>query len=206
MRKILYLLLLILPLSLVAQSQAGDFLDKAIAKMKADAALQMDYTYTVYDNNGKVMQADKGVMRLDGNKYSLLMNEIKVWCNGVTQWSYMNGIDEIYITDASSPEAQNLSPLYVMEMYKGGYKASLGNAGKETGVVLEALSPDANINKVKLCFDAADHRLKTMNIYISGQGSVYVVLDGYTSHCKFPDNIYECPVKEYSSAEIVDMR
>lgn len=206
MRKVLYLLLFILPLSLVAQSQAGEFLDKAIGKMKADAALQMDYTYTVYDNNGKVMQADKGVMRLDGDKYSLLMNGIKVWCNGVTQWSYMSAIDEIYITDASSPEAQNLSPLYVMEMYKDGYKATLGNVGKEVEVVLEASSSDNNINKVKLCFDAVDSRLKTMNIYMPGQGSVYVVLDGYTPHCKFPDSVYECPVKEYSSAEIVDMR
>ena len=129
MRKTVILLLLLLPAMAFAQSAAVEFLDKAVAAMKADAAVQMDYSSTVYDEDGKAVQTDKGVMRLDGNRYSLLMDEMKVWCNGNVQWSYMSSVNEIYITDAASDEAQNMSPLYIMEKFRDGFDASMEKKG-----------------------------------------------------------------------------
>ena len=121
MKNIFLLMLLFLPLCGKAQMlDAEAMLDKAVEVMNADAPLQMDYSYTVYDDDGEVVVNDKGVMRLDGNRYSLVMDKMGVWCNGKTQWSYMLEIDEIYITDSSSDEAQNLSPLFIMENYRNG--------------------------------------------------------------------------------------
>lgn len=198
--------MLLFPLLLPAQETAEAFLDKAVKAMKDDSAVQMDYTYTVYDENGKVVQADKGILRLNGSSYSLLMDDMKVWCNGKVQWSYMSEINEIYITDASSPEAQNLSPLYIMEMYRAGYSAAMNSTNGRTEVTLETSSPDNNINKVKLQFDASTLRLESMFIYMAGQGYIEVALDAYTAHCTFPAGVYECPLKDYPTAEVVDMR
>lgn len=198
--------MLLFPLLLPAQETAEAFLDRAVKAMKDDSAVQMDYTYTVYDENGKVVQADKGILRLNGSSYSLLMDDMKVWCNGKVQWSYMSEINEIYITDASSPEAQNLSPLYIMEMYRAGYSAAMNSTNGRTEVTLESSSPDNNINKVKLQFDASTLRLESMFIYMAGQGYIEVALDAYTAHCTFPAGVYECPLKDYPAAEVVDMR
>lgn len=198
--------MLLFPLLLPAQETAEAFLDRAVKAMKDDSAVQMDYTYTVYDENGKVVQADKGILRLNGSSYSLLMDDMKVWCNGKVQWSYMSEINEIYITDASSPEAQNLSPLYIMEMYRAGYSAAMNSTNGRTEVVLETSSPDNNINKVKLLFAASTLRLESMFIYMAGQGYIEVALDAYTAHCTFPAGVYECPLKDYPTAEVVDMR
>lgn len=206
MKRIVFFFLLLFPLLVPAQETAEAFLDKAVKAMKDDSAVQMDYTYTVYDENGKVVQADKGILRLNGSSYSLLMNDMKVWCNGKVQWSYMSEINEIYITDASSPEAQNLSPLYIMEMYRAGYSAAMNSANGRTEVTLETSSPDNNINKVKLQFDASTLRLWSMFIYMAGQGYIEVALDAYTAHCTFPADVYECPLKDYPAAEVVDMR
>ena len=198
--------MLLFPLLLPAQETAEAFLDRAVKAMKDDSAVQMDYTYTVYDENGKVVQADKGILRLNGNSYSLLMDDMKVWCNGKVQWSYMSEINEIYITDASSPEAQNLSPLYIMEMYRAGYSAAMNSTNGRTEVTLETSLPDNNINKVKLQFDASTLRLESMFISLAGQGYIEVALDAYTAHCTFPAGVYECPLKDYPTAEVVDMR
>lgn len=198
--------MLLFPLLLPAQEKAEAFLDRAVKAMKDDSAVQMDYTYTVYDENGKVVQADKGLLRLNGNSYSLLMDDMKVWCNGKVQWSFMSEINEIYITDASSPEAQNLSPLYIMEMYRAGYSAVMNSINGRTEVTLETSSPDNNINKVKLLFAAPTLRLESMFIYMAGQGYIEVALDAYTAHCTFPAGVYECPLKDYPTAEVVDMR
>ncbi|MBO5787992.1 MAG: hypothetical protein J6R07_04885 [Bacteroidaceae bacterium] len=205
MRKTIILLLLLLPAMAFAQSAAVEFLDKAVAAMKADAAVQMDYSSTVYDENGKAVQTDKGVMRLDGNRYSLLMDEMKVWCNGKVQWSYMSSVNEIYITDAASDEAQNMSPLYIMEKFRDGFAASMEKKGNATDIVLESAGGDDNINKVLLRFGNGG-RLELMCIYMAGQGRIEVLLDEYTAHCSFPDSVYECPVEDFPSAEVVDMR
>lgn len=205
MRKTIILLLLLLPAVAFAQSAAVEFLDKAAFAMKADAAVQMDYSSTVYDENGKAVQTDKGVMRLDGNRYSLLMDEMKVWCNGKVQWSYMSSVNEIYITDAASDEAQNMSPLYIMEKFRDGFAASMEKKGNATDIVLESAGCDDNINKVLLRFGNGG-RLELMCIYMAGQGRIEVLLDEYTAHCSFPDSVYECPVEDFPSAEVVDMR
>ena len=116
MKKIIISLLLLFPLFAMAQKDAAVVLDNVVAAIKADAALQMDYTYTIFDEEGAVVYSDNGTMKLDNERYALDMDNMKIWCDGKTQWSYMKDIDEVYITAAGSDEAQNLSPLYIMEM------------------------------------------------------------------------------------------
>ena len=206
MKRTVFFLLLLFPLLLPAQEKAEAFLDRAVKAMKDDSAVQMDYTYTVYDENGKVVQADKGLLRLNGNSYSLLMDDMKVWCNGVAQWSYMADINEIYITDAGSAEAQNFSPLAVMEMYTQGYNLSMELQGGVVSVVLEAASPEQEVASVELLFNRSDNRLTTMFISLRGMGHIAVELTNYLAKCNFPAGDYECPLSSFPAAEVVDMR
>ena len=208
MKKIAFILFF-LPFVLYAQTgskEANALLDKAVAAIKNDAAVQMDYYYKVKDDDGTVVQQDEGVIKLDGDKYALIMGNMKVWCNGKVQWSYMKDIDEIYITDAKSDEAQNLSPLSVMEMYRAGYVSSLAQRGEFSVVTLTATKADAEISKVELHFAKGSSRLSAMFIYMTGQGSVEVRMKNYSAKCKFGKSQYECPVKQYPTAEVVDMR
>ena len=206
MRKLLILLLPLFSLVAVAQNAADTYIADVLSAMKSDAALQMDYSYKVYDDNGKVLVADKGIMRLDGNRYSLLMDNMKVWCDGTTQWSYMSEINEIYITSALSDEAQNLSPLYMMENYKERFTAKMVENTQCVDVVFTALDPESGVDKVELRFGNKDKRLQMMVIYMPGNGRTEVILDGYTAHCKFVASVYECPVGDFKGAEVVDMR
>lgn len=206
MRNAVIFLLFILPACLPAQQGDADILlGKAIAAMKADAAVRMDYIYNVYDEDNDIVQSDKGVMKLDGDKYALLMDNMKVWCDGSVQWCYMKEIDEIYITDASSDEAQSLSPLCVMEHYRENSTKSLERQG---GVDVVSLKPvqDGQVSKVELFFDSKNIRLKAMYVYMNGLGRVEALLEKYTPSCNFEAASYECPVKELPGAEIVDMR
>ena len=202
-----FFLLLVLPLAMVAQKRtAVGVLEQAVNNIEADAAVQMDYYYKVLDDDNTIVQQDDGIIRLDGNKYALIMDNMKVWCNGKVQWSYMADIDEIYITDAASDEAQNLSPLGVMEMYRTGYSSSIKKVGNTTVVTLDSMAADAEIGKVELCFPDSGHRLGSMTVYMNGQGRVEVQLKNYSAKCKFGKKQYECQLNEFPSAEVVDMR
>ena len=205
MKNIFIAFMLLLPLCSNAQLLDADaLLDKVIAGMKADLPLQMDYSYSLYDGDEALVR-DNGVMRLDVDRYSLLMGEMKVWCNGETQWSYMKEIDEVYITDASSDEAKSLSPLYVMENYRDFCSKSVDF---EKGLaVLTMRATDGNaVEKVVLYIDSSCNRLKGMDVFMSAQGCIKVILDKYQIKCNFAQEVYECPVKEFETAEIIDMR
>ncbi len=208
MKKII-LLLLFVPALLFAQNEAAEasaFLDKAVKAINADSPLQMDYSYKVFDDEGNSVQEDNGVIRLDGKRYALLMDNMKVWCNGKTQWSYMKEIDEIYITAAESEEAQSLSPLAVMEMYRKGYASSLSRNGDMALVRMTAEDEEADIDVVELEIDARNNRLVAMFVNMRSQGRVEVRLTNYAPKCSFAAGQYECPVGEYPAVEIVDMR
>lgn len=206
MRKAILVLLLIFPLAVVAQGDAAAFIEKAVAKLKSDAAVHMDYGYAVYDEGGRLLQEDTGIIRIDGNCYSLLMDNMKVWCDGKTQWSYMRDVNEIYITSATSEEAQNLSPLNMMERF---CKISSPVMKSENGKVVVALSNgsgEAEINKVVLRFDGNSYRLEGMSIYMTNAGRVEIELSNYAAKCKFAESSYVCPVSNFPGVEVVDMR
>ena len=208
MRYTLFLLLAMFQLPLFAQEAAVDasaVLDKALAGLKKSLPVRMDYDYEVFDVDGEQLQSDKGIIYIDNNRYALLMQDMKVWCDGEVQWSYMREVDEIYVTDADSDEAQNLSPLYIMEYYREGCSASAVSEGGAVAVTLKSMS-GGDVESVQLFIRESDYRLVSMVISMPGQGGVLVKLDGYVANCGVGDKVFKCPVDEFAGCEIIDMR
>ena len=206
MKRIVILFFALFPLFAVAQNGAAAMLDKAVAVIKSDAAVQMDYDYTVYDDDDVIVYSDNGTMKLDNDRYSLVMENMKVWCDGKVQWSYMKDIDEVYITGADSEEAQNLSPLYIMEKYRESYSMVLVDKGTSAMVILTSKEPEEEVERLELVIDKETARLQSLFIYMSAQGKVEVFLNNYVAKCSFGRNEYECPINAFPTAEIIDMR
>ena len=204
-----FVFLAMLQLPLFAQNEEVDadiVLDKALASIKADLPVRMDYDYKVFDDNTELLLNDKGIIYIDDNRYALLMQDMKVWCDGETQWSYMREINEVYITDAAADEAQNLSPLYVMEHYREGFSRSAVSKDGFTAVMLKAMNEDSDVECVLLLISEENYRLVSMIISMPGQGAVEIDLDGYVADCGVADDVFACPLDDYREAEIIDMR
>ncbi len=209
MRNLFFVFLAMLQLPLFAQNEEVDadaVLDKALASIKADLPVRMDYDYKVFDDNTELLMNDKGVIYIDNNRYALLMQDMKVWCDGETQWSYMREINEVYITDAAADEAQNLSPLYVMEHYRDGYSRSAVSKDGFTAVMLKAMNEDSDVECVLLLISEENYRLVSMIISMPGQGAVEIDLDGYVAKCGVDDDVFTCPLDDFREAEVIDMR
>lgn len=209
MRNLFFVFLAMLQLPLFAQNEEVDadiVLDKALASIKADLPVRMDYDYKVFDDNTELLMNDKGIIYIDDNRYALLMQDMKVWCDGETQWSYMREINEVYITDAAADEAQNLSPLYVMEHYREGFSRSAVSKDGFTAVMLKAMNEDSDVESVLLLISEENYRLVSMIISMPGQGAVEIDLDGYVAKCGVDDDVFTCPLDDFREAEIIDMR
>ena len=209
MRLLIFLLLAMFQLPLFAQKAAVDanvVLDNVLAGLKADAPVRMDYIYKVYDDDNELLQGDRGIIYVDNGRYALLMQDMKVWCDGTTQWSYMREVDEVYITDADSEEAQNFSPLYIVEHYRSVCELSAASKGGLVAVNLQAKGDDNGVGSIELLVSGDDNRLVSMTMYMPGQGRIDVELDGYVADCGADSALFACPLDEFSTAEIVDMR
>lgn len=209
MRNLFFVFLAMLQLPLFAQNEEVDadiVLDKALASIKADLPVRMDYDYKVFDDNTELLLNDKGIIYIDDNRYALLMQDMKVWCDGDTQWSYMREINEVYITDAAADEAQNLSPLYVMEHYREGFSRSAVSKDGFTAVMLKAMNEDSDVECVLLLISEENYRLASMIISMPGQGAVEIDLDGYVAKCGVDDDVFTCPLDDFREAEVIDMR
>ncbi|MBQ8270625.1 MAG: hypothetical protein IJZ22_05395 [Bacteroidaceae bacterium] len=204
---LMFALLLLSPIALVAQKQSAvEVLEHAIKSIEADAAVQMTFDYVVCDNAGAEQYADRGSLKLDGNCYSVLLTPMRLWCDGATQWSYMAANNEVYITAADSDEAQIYNPVYLMGLYKKGYKCSMEAHGGKNVITLTADGDEPSFDRVVITLDAKSMRPLSLRVFMSGQGYTDIAIDSYKPKCVFDKRVYRCPLEDYPDAEIVDMR
>lgn len=211
LEKILYLLLLtLLPLFVAAQEKgATGVLDAAVAKIKADAGVQMHFTITMNDGSGEEIYEDKGVMKMDGEKYALLTDQMKLWCDGATQWSYIVQNNEIYVSEPNADDARAFSPVHIMQLYKSGFRCELypaGTTAKVDAVKMTAVARDSEIRKVIIYINKQTGQPVELKVDYENGSSADIVVDSFKTKCKFAIKEFRCRVKDYRGAEVVDMR
>ena len=208
MKKIFLSLFLFVATFAVAQERrAVQLLDEAVAKIEKEAPVQMLFDYTVCDSEGNKQFSDNGSIKLNGGSYALLLTQLKMWCDGVTQWVYMASNDEIYISDASSDESQIYNPVFLMNLHKNGYDASLE---REKGNFMVTLLPSAgeqfSIEKVVIGLNGETLRPGSLRVYMGSQGWVDIAVSSYKPRCMFENRVYRCPLEDFPTAEVIDMR
>lgn len=207
MKKIILAILFFVPVVLSADNGTpAIILDKAIAALKADFPVRMTFTYTVYDADGLEESTENGLLCVsDGSRYAMLLDALRVWCDGKKQWNYMQQTNEIYITSADSEEAQNFSPVYLMELYKKGYSCLLEENGGCSTITLTAENEETSPDRVVVRLNNATMRPERLELYIKGQGHCVIGILGYENGVELDDAFFRCPLNEYPDTEIIDM-
>lgn len=214
MRRLLSVLCCLFSIVSFAANEGGEkVLDLAVAKLKADAGVQMEFVYSVFDADASLLFSEKGTLLIDSDRavkgkecFALLLEQLKIWCNGTVQWNYSGQTNEIYITDAESEEAQNLSPLYIMQLYKKGYSCSLKDEAGHSVITLLPAEGIGEFDKVIVTVDKATLRPVKIVLSMNGNGSTEIEINSYKTKCKLGSEHFTCPIKEFPNVEVVDMR
>ena len=200
---------LFVPAMLVAQDDARKLLDKAVATIKADAGVKMDFSITLYDVSGEELYGDKGVLKIDGQKYALLCDQMKLWCDGETQWSYLTSNNEIYVSEPNAEDARTFSPVHIMELYKEGYKSSIDkklSTAKLDAITLVANVRGVEIKNVTILLNKQTAQPERLKVVYENGTSADIEVDSYKAKCKFSTKEFRCREKDFRGVEFVDMR
>lgn len=202
-------MVLFIPAVLVAQDDARKMLDKAVAAIKANAGVMMDFTITLYDFSGDEQYSDEGVLKIDGQKYALLSDQMKLWCDGETQWSYLASNNEIYVSEPNAEDARTFSPVHIMELYKEGYKSCIDkklSTTKVDAVTLVANARGLEISKVTILLNKQTSQPEKLKVVYENGTSAEIEINSYKAKCKFSTKEFRCREKDFRGVEFVDMR
>lgn len=97
------------------QPTAGKVISDILSDIKT-SAIHTDFVLSVTGIKGSENQTITGWFVLKNNKFRLETNEIKVWFDGKTQWSYNTDNHEVSITEPSEEQLAQTNPLFILSL------------------------------------------------------------------------------------------
>ena len=169
----------------------------------------MGFTIRMSDASGEEIFDDKGTLKVDGEKYVLLTDAMKLWCDGATQWSYLAQNNEIYISEPNADDARAFSPVHLMELYKHGFKCAIDSklsTAKENAVTMTEIARGNDIKRVTVLLDKQNSLPVRLVVSYENGSTANITVDSYKGKCRFTNKEFRCREKSFPGAEVVDMR
>lgn len=200
-------------MGLFAQGDGTRCMAEAVERLTADYPLQMTFVVSMYNADGALQFVDEGSLRLGekqasslSEQYVLLMDNMKVWCDGHTLWSYMVPTNEVYILSPDDESARNFSPVHLMQLYNQGYSCNAKKCGDSNIVTIESQDEESELSKVEVILNASTLRPEKIVVYMGNDGYAELKIATYWPRCNFDSRIFSYPQQDYPDAELVDMR
>lgn len=133
MKKILFaLIMLVMYTQMFAQknvqpkiddSKAREILEAASEKLKSYKSMKYEFTYTMENKKENIKETKKGVIYMKGDMYKLSIAGQEIINNGETQWTFIEEVNEVQVSDPSENEdGESLTPYQMLTTYADKYK------------------------------------------------------------------------------------
>ena len=197
--------IMILTLPISAQGTAEIWLNKAAEKLRNKGT---EITFRIHEEGVRI----NGKLLMDGEKFLYDTDEMKIWYDGLTQWTLQIGDDynELYINNPSLEEQRSINPYVLLNSYKEHFTITDGGEKKHD---------DKLVHMVTLSSKDTIQRDESFNIYITSDGDLALLeliapngqlykidIHSMRNALTFPRETFAYPSKDYPADEIIDMR
>ncbi len=160
--------------------------------------------------NDKIVSEYKGTLLVKQQKYILDMENLKVFCNGETLWTYLVDAKEVNVTDYDSSDEEQLNPLHLMNTYKQHYTIKMIREEQQRGVMLQIidLTPkhSSAIAKVRLIINKEKKQIYRMIVSEKdGTNHTYFV-ESFLVNQRVDDSKFDFNAALYPNVELIDLR
>ena len=207
---------LILAISNIVLAQqdpkAKEILDAMSAKYKSISSFQADLSYTMTNKTEGINESYKGKIAVKGDMYRLMMQDQEIYNDGTTIWTFLPNLDEPEVTiDNNNPEAGDITPSSIFNVYQEGYKYLYLNStnidGKSYDIVdLVPNDKDAQYFKVRIEIGTNNRLLRTFTLF-DREGSEYTYLiTNFKSDVNLSDAYFRFDTSKLTEDQIIDIR
>ena len=205
----LVIALMITP-SIVAQSNqnAVKALNYVVNVLQKNA-IQTNFELSVKENASSKLQKMNGTFLMQGNKFVLNTNDMKVYFDGKTQWSYVPDVNEVSITNPTEKELAETNPLALLQAYKN--KSTIRFAAKsnsKTTLTIELIpkTKDSDFQKIVVVANKANNYPQSVQMTDKKGMMSTLTLSQFKTGVKTNNNTFTFITKNYKDIEINDLR
>lgn len=126
-----------------------------------------DFMLKVSEKNDVNSQSFSGKAILRADKFFLEMDELMVWFDGKTQWTYMMNADEVTITEPDAEELAQTNPITIISAFRSVSNINFSKTKSNINHLIE-FSPKtkkADFNKIVVALNKTSNQLAYVNIY-----------------------------------------
>ncbi len=201
MKRLLFLLSILLPVSLFAAESAESMLNRAADKIRTSKSISASFSVSSTDGNAS------GTITLAGDKFVMKSPQMSVWYNGRTQWTYVKQAGEVNITEPTPSELQQINPFAIINGFRQNYKAKVtSRSTAQTVLTLTANAPKAEIRKVVLTLSNSTLFPSKIVMSMAGGKSVTISVSNVKTGGTLSQSVFTFNPKSLPGVEVVDLR
>lgn len=187
--------------------KATDILDKTRGIIKAAPSVNAEFTLTSFSGTTKT-GVTQGNFSMQGQKYTLTTPDVKTWFDGKTQWTYMQGSDEVNVTTPTQEEIEKSSPLSFIDVYKRGFKGTVRNSNLRGKAVWEVtLKAKSKRQPSVIIVDIEKESYTPMCIRLLNDGDwTRIAITDFKKGKSLKESSFQFNTSDHPGVEVIDMR
>jgi len=112
--------------------------------------VKTNFELSVTEKNALPSQPISGTFIMRANKFSLDMDETKVWFDGKTQWLFQKSENEVSITEPTVDELAQINPMAILASFKAKSWIRFAKSKNTTTDLIELIPKNKNQDFVKV--------------------------------------------------------
>lgn len=188
---------------------ARQVLDQTASKLKNSGGIEASFEGTQFKGTHETGTAN-GHIQVQGNKFKIASNALTTWFDGRTQWTLMNGSDEVNVSNPTAAELQQVNPYTFINLYKSGYNLKLANTTYHGKACHEVrMQAQKHTNGIQLVIAVIDKRTQLpYSIRMKDNKGEWtrIRVNGLRTHQHWADSNFKFNQKNHPGIEVIDLR
>lgn len=184
-------------------------LDETASKLKSSGGIEANFEGTQFKGT-KETGSTTGNIQIQGSKFKISSSAMTTWFDGRTQWTLLNGSDEVNVSKPTTEELQQLNPYTFINLYKQGYNLKLSPTtyrGKSCHEVrLIAQNAGNKVQLVILVIDKQTHLPHSIRVKDNHGDWVRIRVNSLSTHKKWNDANFKFDQAGHPDIEVIDLR
>jgi outer membrane lipoprotein carrier protein len=212
--KKLFFILLSAFIAIAAQGQydakALEILEAMSKRYKAYTSFEANITSSMTNETEGIKEEFKGKITVKGDKFRLVMEDQEIINNGTTVWTYLPAAKEVNI-DNYDPDADEINPSKIYDLYKKGFKYVYLEDKTENGVLCEVVDlvpekKDAQYFKIRMNIGKKDRSIQSWTMFDRSGNRYKYSITKFTPNVTVAEAFFIFDPKKYPGVEIIDLR
>jgi len=191
-------------------ARALEILEAMSKRYKTFTSFEANITSSMTNETEGIKEEFKGKISVKADKFRLVMDDQEIINNGTTVWTYLPAAKEVNI-DNYDPDADEINPSKIYDLYKKGFKYMYLEDQTENGVLCDVVDlvpekKDAQYFKIRMNIGKKDNSIQSWTMFDRSGNRYKYSITKFVPNVAIADALFTFDPKKYPGVEIIDLR